>query len=205
MPCYNPACIAAGKQNTHRDEKCGVRDPSRPSEEQRPAHKAYIQKKMEEDMAKRAAKKAEKAKKALQEAVDAAEIAYQQSVANPPAEEAFLTAKNKLGEILYAKFTEALKNGPDIPLILGETMAKNPHLDIASKFTDLCGKITGMWLAEKSPEELFVFAKDVQQWTTTTAEEAATAAISAVISHVEFSAQAAPATAESAVTDVAAQ
>jgi len=87
-PCKNPACIAAGKQNTHDDEKCGVLDPSRSPEEQRQAHKDFIAAKRGASMAAKAAKKAK--------AAEAAE-------AKPPEGAIKLAAMEKL----YAQYVEA--------------------------------------------------------------------------------------------------
>jgi hypothetical protein len=173
MPCLNPACIAAKKQHTHSDQKCGVKDPSRSAEDQRPAHKAFIQKKMEESMANAATKKAQKA-------VEAAEIAVNESLMNPPGLAAFENAKDKVGNVIYKLFGAALE-GEIIKSELAALAKEHPTLDLSSGFTNLCGKITGMYLAEKNQQELLEFAREVQKWTPMQAVDAAAEALGVLI------------------------
>jgi hypothetical protein len=145
--CKNPACIARGKQNTHTDDVCGVKDPSLSIDNQRPAF--Y---KRNEEMAVQSMEKAKEK--------------------NRPREE----AKNALGEILYPLFVEVLKR-PHVAEVMAEFNAAHPDRVAAISGMSLPGKITGMHLSEKNLAEILEFTKEVQNWTPEAAEAAAMEAI----------------------------
>jgi hypothetical protein len=148
VPCKNPACIAAGKQNTHDDDKCGVLDPSRSPEEQRQAHKDFIAAKREASMAAKAAKKAKAA-----EAAEAKPPEVAPAASDKPPD---ITGAMRLAaqEKLYAQYVEAFTHDENSY----KTLMEMYPLDLPAE--KLAGKLVGMLGEGLEVRELYKMTVD---------------------------------------------
>lgn len=139
-PCKNPACIAAGKQNTHDDDKCGVLDPSRSPEEQRQAHKDFIAAKREASMAAKAAKKAKAAEAAEAKPPEVAPAASDK----PPDGAIKLAAMEKL----YAQYVKVFTHEESFNDLMKIYPLKFPPNNLAGRIVGMLGE--GLELDELS-------------------------------------------------------
>lgn len=151
-PCKNPACIAAGKQNTHDDEKCGVLDPSRPSEEQRQAHKDFIAAKRKASMEAKAAKKTKAAEAAEAKPPEGAtEVA---PAASDKPSDITGAMRHAAQEKLYAQYVNAFEYDENSYKTLMEMYPLN------LKAEELAGKLVGMLGEGLEVRELYKMTVD---------------------------------------------